>query len=278
MFRTVQPTVWAFDCEWVPDLEAGQRLLHLEPDVSEADAFEALWEAAGATAERPRPYLKTAWCRIVSIAVVERRTYASGAVVLRLCSLPAEPTDDEATLLSAFFAGLARRRPQLVGFNSHGADLKALVQRGLVNGLSAPGLCERPVRPWDGPDYFHPYSEWNVDLMRVLGGRGTACPSLEELALLTGIPAKLGANGQSMSGAHVADQWLEGEREAIRQYNELDALTTYLLWLRTAHFAGCFSAAAYAEEEGRVEQLLEERAERGATHLAGFLERWRCLP
>lgn len=277
MFRTVQPIVWAFDCEWVPDAEAGRRLLGLPPDLPDAETFEAMWAAAGATPERPRPYLKTALCRIASLAVVERRVYAGGTVGLQLCSLPKQQEDDEARLLGSFFGGLARRRPQLVGYNSHAADLRALIQRGVILGLSAPGLCERPERPWDGPDYFYPHSEWHVDLMRVLGGRGAACPSLREMALLAGIPAKTVAGGSHVSGADVADLWLRGERDAIRRYNEVDAVATYLLWLRTAHFAGCFSAAAYAEEAGRVELLLERLAETGAEHLAAFLERWRCL-
>ena len=42
--------------------------------------------------------------------------------------------------------------------------------------MSAPGLCARPDRPWEGPDYFHPHSEWNVDLMRVLGGQKAEVP------------------------------------------------------------------------------------------------------
>lgn len=274
MFRTIAPTVWAFDCEWVPDADAGRRLLGLDPSTPESDVFDAMWAAAGATGDNPRPFLKLAHCRLASIAVVERRERPDGDVALSLCSLPREE-ESESAILTACFGGLARRRPQLVGFNSQGADLKLLVQRGLVLGLSAPGLCTRPDRPWEGPDYFHPHNEWNVDLMRCLGGRGAACPSLRDLALLAGIPAKLSGNGPC-SGQNVADHWLAGDRGEIRRYNECDALTTYLLWLRTAHFAGLFTGVEYAVEEGRVEALLERHVEEGAIHLAAFLERWRC--
>lgn len=280
MFRTIAPAVWAFDCEWVPDADAGRRLLDLDPDTPEAVVFEAMWQAAGATPEQPRPFLKLAHCRLASVAVVERRVRASGSagseVALNLCSLPREADDSEADILSAFFDGLAKRRPQLVGFNSHGADLKLLAQRGLVCSLSAPGLCRRPDRPWEGPDYFHPHNDWNVDLMRAVGGRGAACPSLKDLAVLSGIPAKTCGDGPC-SGGDVADLWLAGDRDAIRRYNECDAVTTYLLWLRMARFAGFFSAAEYVEEEGRVETLLERHAEWGDDHLGAFLDRWRTV-
>lgn len=284
MFRTIAPTVWAFDCEWVPDADAGRRLLALASDTPEPDVFDAMWQAArirtGATDEASRPFLKLLHCRLASVAVVERRVCASGEIVLNLCSLPREAEDTEADILTAFFDGLERRRPQLVGFNSHGADLKILAQRGLVLGLAAPGLCRRPERPWEGPDYFYPHNDWNVDLMRCVGGRGAACPSLKDLALLAGIPAKTygGATGEGpCSGGDVADLWLAGDCEAIRRYNEGDAATTYLLWLRTARFAGLLSAVEYAEEEGRVEALLERHAERGDDHLGAFLDRWRVL-
>ncbi|MEM1127913.1 MAG: hypothetical protein AAGI71_14765 [Bacteroidota bacterium] len=276
MFRSIQPTVWAFDCEWAPDAAAGRRLLDLPPDLPESDVFEAMWTAAGATADRPRPYLKTAWCRLVSIAVVERRVDDLGNVHVHLCSVPKTDEDSEQMLLNAFFGGLARRRPQLVGYNSQGADLKVLLQRGVIHGLAAPGLCERPARPWEGPDYFYPHSDWHIDLMRLLGGRGATCPTLADMAVLAGLPAK-GEAGTGVSGGHdVADLWLRREVIAIRHYNEIDALLTYLLWLRTAHFGGHFSASDYACEEGYVERLLEQGSDAGAEHLQAFLERWRA--
>ena len=274
VFRTVQPTVWAFDCEWVPDADAGRCLLGLDPEMPEEEVFEAMWAHAGATPDAPRPFLKTVACRVASIAVVERRVCTSGEVALHLCALPRDADDPEDVLLTAFFDALARRRPQLVGFNSHGADLKVLVQRGVVRGLAAPGLCRRPDRPWEGPDYFHPHSEWNVDLMRILGGRGAVCPTLHEIATLSGIPCKA-LDDRSTSGADVAALWLAGRRHDIRRYNEVDAVTTYLLWLRTARFAGLFSSEEMAEEEGRLEALLEHHAEEGKTHLGAFLDRWR---
>ena len=125
MFQTVQPVVWAFDAEWVPCARSGRRLLGLDPEMPEADVFEAMWQAAGATDERPRPFLKLAWCRVVSVAVVERRVTRSGDPVVSLCSLPRDG-QDETALLRAFVEGLARRRPQLVGFNSHGSDLPVI--------------------------------------------------------------------------------------------------------------------------------------------------------
>lgn len=276
MFQSIQPVVWAFDAEWVPCACSGRRLLGLDPETPEADVFDAMWTAGGATPERPRPFLKLAWCRVVSIAVVERRVTAAGDVCLTLCSLPRDGQDTEVDLLRAFVDGLARRRPQLVGFNSHASDLPLLRQRALVHGIPAPGLCARPDRPWSGPDYSHPHNEWNVDLMQALGGRGAACPSLADLAALAGIPAKRLGDG-AVRGGDVADLWLAGRADDVRRYNECDALTTYLLWLGAARLAGLISAERHASEEGAAERLLERHADAGDAHLQAFLEQWRAI-
>ena len=59
---------------------------------------------------------------------------------------------------------------------------------------------------------------------------------------------------------------------------ELDALTTYLVWLRTAHFAGLFSTAAYEAEQARVRDLiLRESADGRKPHLVRYLEEWQRL-
>ena len=278
MFRTLHPVVWAFDCEWVPCARAGRLLLGLDPATPEPAVFGALWAAAGATPDRPRPFLPLARCRLASVAVVERRARPDGAVAVALCSAPRDPGATEAETLRPFLDGLARRRPQLVGFHSHASDLPLVRQRAFALGVEAPGLCRRPDRPWSGPDYGHPYNDWNVDLLRALGGRrGPSSVSLADLAALSGVPAKLGIDGPA-SGADVADLWLDGRREAVRAYNECDAVTTYLLWLRAARMAGLFTDREHAAEEGRVEVLLERHAERGDGHLAAFLDRWRALP
>lgn len=277
MLPSVQPVVWAFDCEWVPCARSGRILLGLPLETPDADVFDALWAEAGATPEQPRPFLPLHRSRLASVAVVERRVRPDGAVSLALCAAPQDPDASEADTLQPFLDGLARRRPQLVGFHSHASDLPLIRQRAFALGLVAPGLCQRPDRPWSGPDYGHPYNDWNVDLLQALGGRrGASAVSLASLAALSGVPAKLDAHGL-VSGSDVATLWLEDRRGAVRHYNECDAVTTYLLWLRAARLAGLFTGCEHAVEEGRVETLLERHAERGDAHLEAFLDRWRIL-
>ena len=277
MFKTVKNRVWAFDAEWIPDPLAGQMLYKLPNDMPSKEIFEVMWEKGGATEDDPMPYLKTVVCRIVSIAAVERLQTGSD-VKLHLLSLPRDSRDAEQTnernVIGTFLSKTGEFKPQLVGFNSASADIKAMIQRSVVLGLSIPAFCKRPNKPWEGDDYFDSRnSEASVDLKDVLGGWGKATPSLNEIATLSGIPGKMDVDGQQ-----VASLWLEGNLDKIVAYNEFDALTTYLVWLRVAHFGGHFTTEQYEQEQQLVRDLINtEATENGKDHLNDFLGEWERL-
>ncbi len=273
MFKRVHERVWAFDAEWVPDPHTGRMVYDLPESMGPAQVTEEMWRRGGATEEDPRPYLKTVLCRIVSVAMVGRRV-EEGEVRLQLNSLPSgdEGEIGEADLVSRFLEGVGKHQPQLIGYNSAAADLRILVQRGVGAGISVPGFAQRPDKPWEGVDYFGG-NDWHVDLFDILGGRGRGRPSLHEMATVCGIPGKF-----SDSGSDVADLWMAGDIGRIVAYNELDALTTYLLWLRVAHFGGFFTLEEYQREQEMVEQLLQRELERpGRDHLQAFLDEWARL-
>ena len=270
MIRTLHDEVWAFDCEWVPDLQAGRLLYQLPDDLPQHEVLRVMWDQGGATPENPTPFLRTLFCRVVSIAMVIRRTLKSGEVQLFLQALPENPDDeaqDEPYILKRFLLdGLTTRNPQLVGFNSRNADLRILTQRAITNGLSLKNLSDRlDAKPWDSLD---------VDLMEMLSGFGkNYAVSLHEIATLSGIPGKLDTTGDDVCGL-----WYSGRRREIVQYNCFDALTTYLVWLRMAYFSGRFSDAEYRVEQQRVKGLIEERLQKPENaFLRTYLDAWKRL-
>ena len=278
MFKTIGNRAWAFDAEWVPDPAAGRVLYQLADDTPDEQVLQVMWQKGGATAEDPTPYLKTVMCRIVSVAAVDRQVLPEGKISLHLLSLPRDVQDPEQTaeshVVGTFLDKVGQYRPQLVGFNSASADLKAMIQRAVVLGLSAPGFCKRPDKPWEGADYFDSRnSEASIDLKEVIGGWGKATPSLHEIATLSGIPGKMEVEGEQVAGL-----WLAGNLAKIVAYNECDALTTYLVWLRVAHFAGHFSDEQYEQEQRQVRDLLEQEAsENSKGYLKKYLAEWQKL-
>jgi predicted PolB exonuclease-like 3'-5' exonuclease len=270
MFKSVGRQVCAFDLEWGPDPASGRRLYGLPATVTDAEVFDVMWAKAGSTAEKPRPHLKTALCRVLAVAAVIREVQNDGAISLRLTTLPRQLDKlmDEGELIATFLGYLGRHRPQLVGFKSHTMDLPILLQRGLVAGISAAEFCRRADQGW-GSDYFSRHGDAHIDLKQILSGWGLSTPTLHEQAAAMGIPGQLAAEPP-----RVVDWWVEGDVRAIAAQSQYDALSTYLLWLRTARFAGFFSQDQYIEEEERVRELVGDRIAQGDHHLTQYLDQW----
>jgi predicted PolB exonuclease-like 3'-5' exonuclease len=178
-----------FDIETVPDVALGRRLHGLEglPDEEVAKAMFALRRQ-----DSGGDFLPLAQHRIVAISCLLRSRDG-----LKVWSL-GEVASPEAELIERFFDGIERFAPDLVSWNGSGFDLPVLTYRALLAGVQAPRYWETG----DGDPSFR-YNNYlgrfhwrHVDLMDVLSGyqaRGRV--SLESMALLLGLPGKLGFSG-----------------------------------------------------------------------------------
>jgi predicted PolB exonuclease-like 3'-5' exonuclease len=254
MLRPPQHQIFAFDAEWVPDPATGRRVLDLPPDMPDEEVLDRMWAYGGATEAEPRPYLKTILCRVVSIAAVIRSA-KHGEISHRLYALPegpeALPEDD---LLRRFLVAIGDKKPQLVGFNSRESDLPILVQRAMVHRLSIPGLG-RSAEKWAAGDFFDRYGNQHIDLRELTGAWGKASSTLHELATACGIPGKLGTDGKS-----VIDLWRAGDIAGIVRYNQFDALTTFLVWLRAMTLSGHLTPEQMLAEEAQIRALVQQKA------------------
>lgn len=274
----IQERTWFFDLEWVPDAAAARKLYNLPEETPEADAIQKLWESTRDYSDaNPRPFVKYLFSRVVSIAFLSRNVvYRDGIRQLEfgihsLPKLPPDPAElDEGYIIGRFLHWVGEREPQLVGFNSLESDLQVLIQRAIVNEVSAPAFCRRPGKPWEGRDYFDSKnSEWHLDLLQRFS-RFAMTPKLNELALLCGFPGKI-----DIAGDQVVDLWLAGSLPRIVEYNQTDTLNTYLIWLRTVYFSGKLTEEEYAAEIEQFRDFLErEAADPQKAHIAKFVEMW----
>lgn len=277
---------WAFDCEWAPDIKAGRMLHRLPPDVPDEEVMRVMWRSAPDydAVSNPQPFLKTILCRLVSIAAVVRDVKKGtdgrflGDVSLHLWTVPAlgepligEPrVDDSATteadILNVFLQAYGQRDPTLVGYNSRSADIHILLQRAFVNGLCLPPFFKEATdRPWNMK---------NIDIMEYLGGRGRGFgASLNEVAVLSGIPGKIDTRGDDVAG-----MFYGGHARGVVEYNMFDAITTYLVWLRLERLRGAFTPEQYLLEQRRTRALLEEERDKpNGAYLNRYLEEWKNL-
>ncbi len=274
--RDIPELILFFDLEWIPDAAAAVRLYDLPPDTSEAEAMDVLWKKSRSFSEEtPRPFLKYLVSKIVSIAFLSRKiVYRDGErrIEFSLNSLPKLPIGepvDEAYLIERFLYIIGEREPQLVGYNSCESDLQVLIQRALINEVSAPAFNRRPEKPWEGRDYFARSEEWHFDILRYFS-RNSMAPQLNEIARLCGFPGKLDVDGQQ-----VPDLWLSGDLQSIVEYNRIDTLNTYLVWLRLVYFAGRLKEDEYVSELDEFRMFLDAEAEKEESeYIARFLEKW----
>ncbi len=274
----VPELVLVFDMEWVPDAHGARRLYDLAPDIPEAEAMQRLWQASNDfhPENNPRPFLKYMFSRVVSIAFLSRRIVfidGEGTLEFGLHSLPELPVEempDEAPLIERFLYILGKRCPQLVGYNSAASDIQVLIQRGMINEIAAQRFCERPDKPWEGNDYFRRWdNEDHLDMLKLFSGSHGMTPRLDEFAKLCGFPGKI-----DVKGDQVTDLWLAGDITKIVEYNQIDVLNTYLLWLRLVFFCGKIKEEEYMDEQDAFRSFLESQAENGKPFILDFLAKW----
>lgn len=252
--------LFVFDIETVPDVDAGRRIYDLD-GLADREVAEIMFhkQRAATGGEFLRHHLH----RVVAISVVLR-----SADRLKVWSL-GNAQSPESELIQRFFDGLDRYSPTLVSWNGSGFDLPVLHYRSLLHGIVASRYWETGGDDssfrWN--NYLNRFHDRHTDLMDVLSGyQPRASISLDDAALLLGLPGKLG-----MHGAQVWDTFLAGDVEAIRAYCETDVLNTYLVYLRFELVRGRIDRDAYGRECELLRTALEED---GRPHVTEFLSAW----
>jgi predicted PolB exonuclease-like 3'-5' exonuclease len=249
-----------FDIETVPDVEYGRRALDLG-DLDDAEVAAAMFalrrERTGSD------FLPLEQQRVVAIACLLRR-----GDQLRLWSL-GDPASGERELLERFFDGIERLSPELVSWNGGGFDLPVMHYRCLLHGVRAARYWETGEEDSDFRynNYLSRFHWRHLDLMDVLSGfqaRGRA--SLASIALLLGLPGKLG-----FSGDQVWDAFRAGNIDGIRRYCETDVLNTFLILLAFERMRGRLAPEGFEAECARVREML---AASGEPHHQEFLAAW----
>lgn len=253
-------TVFAFDIETVPDVEFGRRKHGLEGLAEKKIGYVMQTRQREQTGSEA---LSLEQHRVIAIAVAMR-----GDEGFRTWSL-GDAGATEAELVRLFFDAIARFVPLLVSWNGTAFDLPVLQCRAMRHGLQAQRL-------WDTGGGMHSARRDDhsdrpplrqLDMMDVLSGdKAHGCVQLSDMAELLGLPGGLGMTAEQVLAAHL------GEREAeIRDHCEIDALNTYLVYLRFELMRGRLSHEQHAQECAMVRAALEKT---GKPAYRSFLEGW----
>jgi hypothetical protein len=253
-------TVFVFDIETIPDLDAGRKLYELQ-GLSDHDVASVMFQKR--RQETGQEFLRLHLQRIVAISVALRSREKFTVWTL------GDLHSTEKEILERFFAGIDKYTPTLVSWNGKSFDLPVLHYRALLHGVTA-------QRYWETGDedssfrynnYLNRYHSRHTDLMDVLAGyEARAAAPLHEIAQLLGFPGKAGMDGSQVWPAYEA-----GDLQAIRDYCETDVINTYLVYMRFELMRGRVSAQEYQDECQIVRDSLRHD---GRAHLVEFLNTW----
>jgi len=268
------PNLFVFDVETIPDTEATERLLGLEHGAVDEEALrDQLAQYHLEITNGQNPFPRQPFHRIAAIsfltAEIHRDEAENESFVLSELRSGGREDASERELIRGFFQHLERIKPRLVTFNGRGFDLPVLKYRAMKHGIAAAWLHQAGDK-WN--HYGHRYShDWHCDLSEVLSDYGaSARVRLDEVCSVFGIPGKM-----ETSGGDVAELYDAGDVAAIRDYCELDALNTYLVYLRYMLHTARITLAAHDQAIDDVLSLIErEKAER--PHLGTFQEHWEA--
>lgn len=260
--------VMIFDIETVPDTDSVRKIHNLDKSLSDEDVMTFAFAKRRET--HNNEFMPHHLHKIVAISVVLR-----SKDMFRVWSL-GDAESSEKEIIERFFAGIDRYSPTLVSWNGSGFDLPVLHYRALLHGV-------RSERYWDlGDDdrdfkwnnYISRFHYRHTDLMDVLAGfQGRTNAPLDQIAIMLGLPGKMG-----MSGSSVSDYYLQGKIKAIRDYCETDVLNTYLVYLRWLMIRGNFTAAEYDDECQVVKDFLATVVKESDKypHFDEFLSIWQA--
>ena len=251
----------AFDIETIPDIQSGRSLYDLE-GIGDAEVAKAML-AIRRTKVPDAVMLPLHLHRVISISVAVR--WEQNKFIIQSLG---NSDGDEKPLVQEFFRSL-EKQPKLVSWNGSGFDLPVLQYRALYHAIASKPYWDTGEfkNEYKFNNYQSRYHKRHIDLMDLLSRyQMKVAASLNEISKLIGLPGKVGIGGE-----HVFETYLDGKLQAIRDYCEIDALNTYLVYLRFEFIRGNFTAKQYDDELRIVRNWLKES---GKEHLLSFEKDW----
>lgn len=237
-----------FDIETVIDCEAGRRLLNLPQEMSDAEVIKNMEDYHLQITDGKNKFIRQPFHKIVAISFLSadiERTAEGEKYILTEVRSGGKLDSSEKELVAGFFSYLKAAKPRLVTFNGRTFDVPVLKYRAMVHGIDAKWYYQMGDK-WN--NYGSRYSlDWHCDLIEAFSDFGTSARvKMNELCAAFSIPGKL-----DVDGAQVQTLFDEGNLQEIRDYCELDVISTYLLYLKYAQHTGLTSSdnATAAQED-----------------------------
>ncbi len=230
-------SIVAFDAETVPDVDLALQVMG-KKGLPYADVIEWIHKNRNMRRDDPEFFPKILYHKIISLCVAYW-SHGDGFDLIRTGDEDATKDPIEAVILEEFSNIIENeggaKSCQLVSFNGRGFDMPAILQRSLICNIPSPALWDdgrEQSTKWN--NYQSRFHNAHMDLMDKLSCFMPQCKSrLNDFLIALGLPGKMGVGGPNVAQAYRDRQFAE-----IHYYCELDALCTFLLYMRYSYVTG----------------------------------------
>lgn len=224
--------ILAFTLTTIPDTD-GLRAIYGASEYTTADQLAEIAFQQGRQ-RHVQDFLPLHLHRIATISCTLR-----DAEHFRIWSL-GEKQDTEAMLIQHLFDAVEKYKPQSVSWNGAEFDLPLLGYRALIHRLSAP-------RQWDVSK-----REQHTSMVNELScHQPQAQAARYDIARLCGLPAPA-----DIEPNQIWSDWRAGKLDQLRHRCEIDALNTYLIYLRLQRLRSSITLEQYETEYELVKNSL----------------------
>ncbi|MDZ5762355.1 3'-5' exonuclease [Candidatus Cyrtobacter comes] len=256
---------FVLDIETIPDILSARRLL-VDYESSDVEIENKIIQYHLDITGGKNAFLRQPFHQVVCISFLEAEIQYEGEYEfykIKQLRSGGNLNSSEADLIRGFFDYLSSPIARLITFNGRSFDIPVLKYRAMIHGVQAAWL-HRSGDKWNS--YNSRYSvNWHCDLVEALSDFGvSARVKMNEVCAALNIPGKL-----DTEGSMVRDMYYDGKLKEIRDYCELDVLSTYLIYIRYMHHVGILKNYQVHIQDV-IDFLNVEQKERG--NLKNFLE------
>ena len=258
-------SLFVFDIETIPDVEAAVNLLGECDDLRQGLTDYHLEMTDGKNSFHRQLFHKIVCLSFVSadIEMVGGKEYYH----LKEIRTGGKIDSEEKELVEKLCSHLNKEKPRLISFNGRTFDVPVLKYRALKSNMPMDWFYKSGDK-WNS--YANRYSlDWNCDLLEAFSDFGSSAKiKMKEVCALLDIPCKYGNDG-----GDVMQMYDDGKVQEIRDYCEVDALVTYILYLKYALHTGLTNTQLYKKSlQELIDYLETERMLR--PHFGEFLDLW----
>ncbi len=258
--------LFVFDLETIPDTSVVRNLCELGPlDTENPILRSKLEEYHLGITDGKNSFPRQLFHQIVSLSfVVADIEHNEHGEIYQLKEIRSGGTLDstESDIIRGCNNFLGKKNYRLVTFNGRTFDIPVLKYRAMKHHIAMPWLHNQK--------YSYRYQkDWNCDLLDVLSDFNRSAPvKLKEVCSLLNIPCKY-----DTSGADVSSLYDQGKIQEIRNYCEIDALVTYIIYLRYSQHIGTLPIINYHQCINDIFVYIKEHQDHKG-HLMDFAKLW----